>query len=582
MSDLGKAESIFKSVTSANQLKDRMETFPRGEGGSFRDKFAQGGEYYELMNMQVPVCKKAFRDAIKATLNTQLGQIDFNRSQGLGDVRMFFEELDKEIEQTINELPVNSPTLDLNRLNFNMMRGAENNRWTKFIFLHDRSVEAQQKTLIDNYHHLIIGDQTSMYQSVRNKLLRPVLQEVRAHLGFSVLTADPDELTVKQQLNRIEMNLKNCIQKFDEDYEAAIEQSNSTAVKIVTNTPQNRIDEDAKTLESALLKTDTHNALLNDESMATFLSKAYSTITTQMTETYRRLSLEQIPIKNVVEQVRKILEAGNADSVGIKNLANRSDAYQNFIGGYDPVTFDPPLKIISGHDSTADYTVLTALQGHFVEPNAGGVSKFPRIGSSSVDHLLFFYQAESGFALDDLASYAMLKTQFEDSPGKYGHSTHQDSNFYDLALHHKTRKLQRWCRALGKLVPEICNHIDKNAFSDVFHHIGSGYVFEYKVDRLSERLGLYKDQDGIKRLSLKQNETDYASFFVSVRSRFKRLDRKQIEQLINESLRQIENNEHHASLSKFYRQFLDEVYLDSDFTDDTSPDEEAALDSYFS
>ena len=578
MGHLGKASAAFKSATSADQLKNRMENFPLGEGGPFRNRFVQGGEYFEVMNMQVSVSKTAFCAAIEQTLNNQLAQINFKDTYSLGDVRALFETLDKEVEKAIDAIPANFPTLDLSQLNFDLMHDTENNRWIKFIFLHDQSVESQRKALIDAYRRLIIEDRTSIYQSVRNYLLRPVLRDVRAYLGFGVPPTDVDTLTVKKRLDQIEANLKSCVRKFDDEYEEATDQPNATAVKIVTNNPQNRIDTDAETISATIGKMNTSTDLLNGRSMATFLNQEHRAIMTQMTETYQRLSLDQIPVKNVVEQVRKILEAGGAESIDIKNLASRSDAYQSFIPGYKSFNFAPPLKIICGHDPTEEHAALTALQRQFLD--LGGVSKFPRIGSTAVDHLLFFYQGESGFALDDLAAYEMLKKQFEKTPGPYGHHTHQDPDFYDLALYHKIHKLQQWCRALGRLVPEICRRINRDAFSRVFYLVKNRYVFEYNVDGLSARLGLHDDFDGIKRLSQKRNETAYDGFFKSVRSSFMRLDRGEIGELVNSLLREVEDGKVHARLMAFYGQFLDEVYNNSDFTSTTNA--EAEWDTHFS
>ena len=577
---LNKAEATFNKATSANHLKHLMETFPSDKDGPYRNQFAQGGEYFDLMNMQVPVCKKAFLSAIEQVLNIQLAKIDVGGTYGLGDVRAFFVELDKEIARKIEEIPTNLPSFDLNQLGFDLMDGAENNRWTKLIFLQDQSVKAQQKELITHYRRMIIGSgRNSIYQSLRNHFLRPVLQEVRKCLGFGVPVMDAGTLTIRQKLDRIEANLKSCVSKFDDEYNEAIDQSAATAVKIVTNNPQNRVDKDAETISAKIEKMNTLPALLKGKTMAAFLDQEDKSIITQMTETYQRLSLDEIPVKNVVEQVRNILGAGGSEEIEIKNLAKRSDVYQNFIGGYESFNFVPPLRIISGHDPTEDRAVLTSLQEHFVEPT--GIQTFERIGISAVDHLLFFYKAESGFALDDLASYRMLKNQFETKPGKFGHYTHQNPDFYDLTRYHKTQKLQRWCQVLVRLVPEICNRIDENAFDGVFRLDYGRYVFDYRIDSQLESLGLNNHQDGIKMLSSIKNTDAYNEFIEAVQSKFMILGREKIiENIINPMLLEVENLNTRTKLSRYFNQFLDEVYSDNVFTDTADDDDD--FESYFS
>ena len=558
---------------SANQLSRHMETFPTGD--SFRNKFEQGGEYVELMKMQVPESQKAFRNAIEQTLNNQLARIDFSGTYGLGDVKMFFETLDKEIEKTIQGCPDRVPPLDLNRLNFDPMDRAESDLWMKLIFLHDDSVKSHRNDLIDQYQNLIIGDRTSFYESVRNFFLRPILQDIRADFGFGVKPIDGNgpnrRRTIQQRLDQIEANLNNCIQQFNRDYHDAINPPVSECVKIVANNSENRIDMDAEALSHQIAQADGGIGLLHGETMATFLAKEQADIVTQMTETYRQLSLERIQVDDVVTKAQELLDSGSTD---IQNLASRSNPYQMFTPTYVPFTVSDSPNIIFGHvgKTLTDLNNSLSGQGHAFSE-----------GPSSVDHLLFFYQEEAGFALDDLVSHAMLSSKFRQTPGDYGHSTHQDPDFYNLALYDKTRKLQRWCRVLARLVPEICNRINEKAFSGVFRLDHGRYVFEYHIDESAKWLALHDHDDGIKELCMNQNQTAYDEFFNSVQSCFTRLNRKRIfKKTIRPLLLKIENIDTRNKLNDYYNQFLDEVYPNNDFVDDTTTDVESELDAHFS
>lgn len=544
---------------SSNQLSQNMEEFP--VGNSFRKKFEQGGEYVELMNMQVPECKKAFSEAIEQTLNNQLGSIDFEGTRGLGDVKMFFETLDKRIENSIQNCPDRMPTLNLGKLDFSRMEGADNNLWLKLIFLADDSVKAHRDNMVKGYCNLIIGSPTSFYESARNHFIKPILQEIRTELGFGVTPMDEGEpnrrRTIKQRLDQIEANLNNCIQEFKNEYNEAINPPRSECVKIVANDSENRIDTDAATLSHQISQSDDGIELLRGESMATFLAKEQTDIIAQMTETYRQLSLDRIQVDDVITKAQELLDSGSSD---IQNLASRSNPYQMFTDTYRSFVVEDSPNIIFGHVGKA----LTDLNNSL----SGKEFSF-EVSASSVDHLLFFYQEEAGFALDDLASHTTLADKFLQSPGEYGHSTHQNADFYNLELYDKMQKLQDWCRALGRIVPEICQHINKDAFSGVFYQTKDGYIYEYNVDGLSERLSLHNNPDGIKKLSQKQNETEYNKFISSVHSSFMQLNRKHVTQLINSLLREIEDNQEHASISQFFRQFLDDVYSEDASVDNT-------------
>ena len=112
-------------------------------------------------------------------------------------------------------------------------------------------------------------------------------------------------------------------------------------------------------------------------------------------------------------------------------------------------------------------------------------------------------------------------------------------------------------------------HINKDTFSSVFYQAQNGYVYEYNVDGLSERLGLHDGSDGIKMLSQKQNENEYSRFIGAVRSCFAAVDRQQVTELIGNLLREVEDNKEHASLNEFFRKFLDDVYSEDASIDNT-------------
>ena len=556
---LSQARQEFgRETTTAQQLENRLRAFPRDEDGPFRDKFDQGGQYFELMEMQVVECKKKFSEALAATLNNQLARIDFQGTYGLGDVRAFFQALDGRIQDTIiKNCRERLPTLNLNGLDFGPMHSAENNLWTKLIWLQGKSIDAHRKELLDDYCRLISGNPDSIYVLLRNYFLRPVLQEVREELGFGVQPRHTDgpnpPQTIKQRLDQVATHLGNCIRKFEEDYDFAVNAPKSECVKIVANNPQNRIDVDADTLRHQIAGMDTHGRLLEGRTMREFLERSSEDITRQMTETFRQLALEQIQVDAVVTKAQELLTDRSND---IGNLASRSNPYQTFRSVYQPFALAIPPKIIFGHDPTGN--ALSTLRHELTGPNLD----FPRLGPSSVDHLLFFYQEEAGFALDDLESYQTLKQHFEQSQATYGHRTHQNPDLFDLELHHKSERLKRWCQALTRLVPEIRSSVNSEAFADVFRPHPGRYVFEYYVDGLVQTLGLSDDSEGIKKLSRQENGAHYDDFIKAVQSKFAQLGRENVNAVINQLLKDVANLDARRKLSEFYGAFLDEVYPD--------------------
>ena len=565
---LDKASTRFRSAT-ADTLRSAMSSYPDGE--TFRKKFEGGGEYFQLMEMQKPVCKEMFQNAIENLFNRQLDKIESDDSYGIGDVQGFFENLDSEIERTIGACPTLAPSLELNQLDFDAMSRAESNRWTRLIGLHNQSIEAHRRELNEEYRALISESSSSIYVSLRNYFLRSILQDIREELGFGAVptgTEEPDSRkTIKQRLEQIVTTLRGCVESFKDDYVEAVELRRAECVMIVTNNEDNKIDTDAENLSRLIVKAIDGTLLGNQATMASFLDQDQGDIVNGMTEHFRRRALSQIRSHDVVKEVQKHLESGSPE---IPNLSKRSNPYQTFQTTYNPLLNNPP-KIILGHDPIGN-----------ILPNLTGELEFAHHGNSSVDHLLFFYQEDYGFAIDDLDVFQTLKQHYDKipPPGAFGHLTHQNPDFYNLEIRSKTNKLTRWCKVLARLVPEICDRINDKAFSGVFRLDYGRYVFEYNVDGLPQTLGLYDNPDGIKRLSQMKNAESYEKFIQDVQSQFGRLGREQVaKKIINPLLRDVEDLNTRNKLSEYYNQFLDEVYSEDEFTQIIDSDIE--LDEHF-
>ena len=150
-----------------------------------------------------------------------------------------------------------------------------------------------------------------------------------------------------------------------------------------------------------------------------------------------------------------------------------------------------------------------------------------------------------------------LNSIFEESPGIYGHWTHQDPGFYDLTLYKKKAKLERWCRALAQLVPEIQKN-NEDAFKDVFRYLDATLFFQY-VDKfgVARRLDLTGDASGIEVFCLQNNETNYNNFFKSVIDEFHKLESDAVTQRVEHLVQQITDIDERRVLSDYYNQFFE-------------------------
>ena len=570
---LNEVQTRFSQVPS-NTLESEVRAFPRGEGGAFRARFTEGGTYFKTMQENLAAFKAALLAEIDQFFNNQLARIDLEGTYGLGDVRIFFSELALAITKTRDQYPAEPPTLNLSQLDFGPMRSAEKNIWTKITGNQEDAVNEHRENLMRSYRQLITGD-SGIFRRLRGYFLRQALDAVLVKLGFQVHTDNSSESTIQQELDELQRTLNNCVQTFEETYQDSIQPPSSECVRIVTLNPENEISKDTEEVSKTVSKNRANAGLLDQDEMVSFLKKGHEDITYHLSETYRRSALRELDRGGVgrAQVVAKARELLDAEGNQIEALAVRSNPYQKFADTYQPFGLAVEPKIIFGHDPTEEHLAYLRERLHF-----------DRSGSSPIDHLLFFYEEEAGFALDDLEAYEALKSQFEACPGKYGHSTHQNVNFYDLEISHRSKRLEQWCRALTTIVPLILV-FNPEAFVGVFARTLSGEIlFEYQIDGVNRALSLL-DEEGVRELCQAENESTYDQFFELVGAALKRLRRGPIERVINEKLLpDVANIEERNKLSAFYAEFLKDVYpgsepeadANSGLDDDAHPNAESA------
>ena len=545
----------FEQITSPDQLRHYMSVIPNididGEQIPLANSFLPSGHFYEWMQAKVDECNKAFCDAIDKLFDKQINNIDLQGTYGIDDVRTFFMELDRTIREVQEKQCPNSlPTLNLDQLDFEPMRKADN-IWTKLAGKQKKAVKAQQDSLIEEFRQLFIG-RKGICSNLRNYFLREILESVREKLGF---TKHADGPTICEKITQIEENLNYCFQEIQEIYRYNIEKPEFTNVKILTNDPQNSIQADAESLCNQIINDITSEGLLfengNTITLYAFLNKEREDIKHQMIEAYRRSALNRINQDDSL--IAKIRELLGTDGGEIRNLAVRSNPYQEFSLAYQPFHIDnlPGPEIILGCVLSDDNNSLMELRE---------ILNFGRSGYSTVDHFLFFYQEETGFAFDDLASYEVLKRNLENSPGIYGHWTHQDPSFYDLTFYSKCTKLERWCRILAQIVPTIREN-NENTFKDIFEYQDGTLILEYRTkDGVAKRLCLTDDTSGIQEFCRQSNETNYNNFLKSVMDEFNRLEADNVIQQVNHLVGQVTDIEEQDVLSAYFNQILNEVY----------------------
>ena len=560
---------VLNRKVSAQNLQRMLNSYPEGDAGSYVNRFSNNGIYSAWIKGKVDNCKAAIRTAIDETLHNRLSRVcDSSNSYGINDVYHFFQELDQRIMDTQDKIENKLPSLNLDKLNFEPMRRAERNPWTKAVGKREEAVSSYRQSLLDQYYQLILGDGIGIYQRMRYYFFRQVLEDVRAILGFE---SGAETNTVRQQLNEIQSNLDLCLKILNKEYNSEIQSPGYVCVKIVANNKENSIQIDADNLGNQIVGGSITDEMRKDGAKTIpkheFMREEGEFLSQQINETYQRIALNKINTDGqdgaastlVVTKAQDLLQN---DEPKIRNLATRSNPYQQFSEMYQAQKLDRGTKIVFGHDPAG--LGLNALKNAL---------DFERTGNSYVDHLLFFYEEEAGFTFDDLEVYASLKHHYENSKPVVGHWTHQNPDFYDLKLQPKSADLKRWCHALNMLVPKIREGHPK-AFGSLFEFENGSIIFTYKNRMgIDKELSLSDDTSGIDNLCSVENDSYYNYFFESIKAEFNKLGLQAASNAVNDSLKEIDRSEQ-DSMSKFFTQYLVEIFPDGVETTNTPPVQE--------
>jgi len=548
---LSKARGQFGRITETRELEKKIKSFP-SNAEPFGDKFDRGREFYALIDQQVPICRQFLVDELWALYREQLNQLDFGRDFGLGDIETYFLALDGAIEELMKACPTSLPRLDLDQLDFSPMRRAEQNKRLWLVGLQEKSIDQHRGQIIKKYVDLV--DKT--YVDLRNYFLRPILEELREILGFGLQAEKEHEFeerkTIKTSIDAIKKNLKDLENQLEGDYREAADVPQQINVTIVANNKDNDLEEDMKRLAYKIDAADARGDLLGDRSLAELFEKEPENINVQIKEVYRRYSLAQIDGFQVVTKSLDMI--GKSRSNRIEAVARRSTPCQTFNHLYQPLHPPTPPTMISGHDPTGnslnELQVALSQEGH----------EFARTSSISIDHLLFFYNEEAGFAIDDLESHNMLYTRFRDKPGPYGHLTRQDTVFFDIDFSVRKKRLERWLEPLIVLVPAIRRYkpdafegfLRKGPLQEV------RYVYAFGGGMEGE-LHLQDDEVGIEQISRREKIAAYQWFVYHLHHSLEALGRGFVQDVINEMAEALPRKERHLAKERF-EGFLREVY----------------------
>ena len=562
--ELDDARQQLRAIDASDELERAINVYPVA-GQAYRQLFGPGGDYYQLMQLQQAPLRVSMNERVEELVRQQLNRLDVTDSASFADLGVFFGFLDKRVEDSIARCPATEPTVDI-RMDYGPMKRAETNLLLSFAAKKDAAVLLHRDSLVDSYDQRV----RQAFRDLRNWFIRPVLEELRASLGFGGPNARQAG-TVYAQIEQIGSRVRAAQATFAEEYTRETRPRVQLNVRIVTNSAGGNIDQDARELSASIQPADVRSALVGERSMHDFLMGDKERIVTHTKEVFRREALHQIRELNVVTKAHEMATGSGAGDV--QHTVSRAVPYLTLKPGFAPLPVATSSTLVVGR--SADPNTLTDLRGRL----SGLGYHFERLLTTSpVDHLVFFYKEEPAIALDDLAAYDVLRDRFERcsrEPSGAGHLTHQDPSYFDIQYAMRVDLLTRW--AVHWV--DILRHLWKrdgasfrpNAFRGVLHRDDrDNLYYRYEAGgQLPQRVYLVTSEAdaaagraGMRSLATSGAEQHYNRFIRVVQSAFREIGRDVVEDIVNEGiLSSLSADQHDVERAKLQR-FLDEVFTD--------------------
>lgn len=559
---LRRAEDQLLKCGNSQILGRKMEAYPTN-GESFAKRFSSSGEYYILMKQEKPNFEsalkedlwKVFRTLINKLVQDSEEQDDIKR---VDDILEYFKAIDKQMKDQISKLPTEPPHFKL-KLDFTHMDRVFKDTSMKLVGTQKASLMKHKKYLIEEYKKQV----NSTFSSLRNYFAREALTHLRKEIGIGSIPEDDDikqPKTIAGEIATIKAKLEGAVTKFDDEYSQAINPEKPINVEIVADNDENSLDIDAKKHQSRVNTSTGLTKLLDETTLHSLLTTLeIEDYVVSMRETFRQEALGKIGKFNAVTKATQLLLSGSS----IQTLANRSNPYQAFNAYYESLDFGDVPKLIIGPSA------IQGDLGKFRNNLANQDISFPDVQVSDVDHLLFFYEEEAGFALDDLEAFNTLKRRFDERPCQYGHLTHKDAETYDIEYTRRVRLLKEWLSVLEEVLPAI-QETYPNSFANSFQpDPKDSQKMYYFAQHNGNVARLYMDGKGVENFSLSENRPFFNMFKNMIRYEFHKIGESQTKQVVNEILSSLGGDEFQEK-NEEYNKFIGEIF-DPNLSQPTPP-----------
>jgi hypothetical protein len=459
----------FKQKLLSSKMKDILEEM---DINGMLQRLREDEEDDEIIRNQLAIFKKQIVDGIEKALISRI-----NKTKDLSNVSLFLQALDKEIEKTVDSLPLRYPVITSFFLD-ELQEETYADIWAKIVGK-GREVEKAKK---ERVFESCLLQLLSVLKDVRGFRMKPVLAEVREVLGVGIQPPS-ERISIRpfrQELDEMSEKLSLCMEKLTERADAASRIRRYQGVEIVANNEHNDIAEDIKVLRGKLTSMGSAKwkRVMNEiftvkegeasrkEELAQFLRHSVDEIVDRLTSCFQREALELIKGFNIAEDIQKKM-----DRASLVLLARRSLCYLGLSGNLVKLQRSPTF--LCGNDAE-DMANIRSLQELLEDPaSLLHISFTNQIRTPEMDHLLIFYTEQGLLYLDtNIATAELFESKYREAQttGLYEIHTKKGGKIhFDV----QTERRREEAKRLIKMAREILSE------DEIFEKTKEGFIFRY-------------------------------------------------------------------------------------------------------
>ncbi|MCU7805435.1 MAG: tubulin-like doman-containing protein [Candidatus Thiodiazotropha sp. (ex Lucinoma borealis)] len=489
--------------------------------------------------------KARFYESLRKGINDLIRNV-LNQTQSVAFARHALREIDREIREKIDMLPVSYPVPNPDRF-----QKIQADLFGKLAFRSAALVQEYKSDVIAELGHYMV----SHIKHIRNWAAVEVLEVIRRELGVEMEHSAEDKkaerLTVSDYLDKVHESVQQCmnaLQKREREVRARMKETQD--VRVVCSGKDNNISEDIDRLAAKLAQLPHEDAvelerdILGGNELSEFLGFGSPegrgrVIEERILEHVSGYLLRSDQEFDVLKHVMSTWRAAE-----LASFAKHALPHLELTKGHSnlaSIEIGRPVSFVAGGDiAVVEQMISEKLKGTEIEGAFGPNEKSP-IAVREMTHMLLFYREEPQMYIDDnMATSQLFERYYEElnTPGSYGLHIHRGGrSVFDPQIYARVDEARKILMPVATNILSKGNETDQWVSSEVFS-IEYGELVLRGERKNGLRYRLPGDETGVDFCG--QESELFDQLKDSVYDKIERMSREQVVERLNEYLDRVE------------------------------------------